>query len=525
MANFTLPNLTLKNETFTRNEGLQHLLLVDGLQINEEDSLYFSDSEDEELFMENTGLNSHTTVTVPLTQEWMSELESNVDDGYGPYFILEKFLESLPEYKTEVADELDREQDVEGLALQCDPGTGHNRMSCTYQCSETTGETVAKHISDADIPEIGIPSEGVLLGNIEQNTTGFRTKGAGLLPLNKVDLEGFMGQEKPVLRDDPGTEAWQCLTRSQAGSIYYSEEEDWMSEGLGHYIGGPDGDNMEERLAHHISSVPNGQQPDRNREGDPSEVPDEQSDCSAEEASYCYLLEVTQQYPLDLFEVDQQSGSGTEEVFSLLDPFEVPMVAKWQNSNPEHEAGVVKRLSRYDLFYGPTHRARSPSCPLIGERGDSRERSPICSDTSEVCVLVHNASQCHKGKHNGVRATRRTAIQTVTWKTHCSISNRTPCTVNPLLSCPCWLLLMGLPSLVTAMIDARQKLGKLLEKSPQGQPHWQPLIVQKTTLSSVNIQGGGPVLCNVRVCMATGIQLSGIYQWLPPFLCTYQCEP
>ncbi|CAH1257280.1 Hypp1808 [Branchiostoma lanceolatum] len=432
---------------------------------------------------EKTVPNTHTTV-VPLTQEWVSELRgSTVDDAYGLYFILEKFLTSLSE--CEIPDTDDAEQTGQGIVLQCDPGTGHQQMSCTYQCIKTTSDTASEHISDADIAEI-IPSGG------EQNTSGYHVKATGSLPINnKVAgdlklLERFTGQDMP---DDCEIEAWQYLSRSEAGTIYYSEEEDWMSEQLmserlmGHAAGGPNSDRIEEMLALPTSSQSDGQQPesDRSREEDPIEL-DQQPDHGLEEASYSYLLDqqylldpfegdqlsesgtedeafylLDQQYLLDPFEVDHQSKSGTdceEEAFYLLDPIEVPMVNRWQNSIPEQEDAAVKRLSRYDLFYGPTQRARSPSCPLIGARGDSRERSPIINDDFEISSLQHMALYCSQEKGTNVRTTRRTKVQTVTWKTHPSHS-QTPCIVIPLLGCPCWLLLMGLLSLVIAVIDVK----------------------------------------------------------------------
>ncbi|XP_066276528.1 uncharacterized protein [Branchiostoma lanceolatum] len=248
----------MENAPFTTNEGLQQFLLVGGIQVNEDDSLYFSDSDAEEFFMEEkTVPNTHTTV-IPLTQEWVSELRgSTADDAYGLYLILEKFLASLSE--CEIPDTDDAEQTGQGIVLQCDPGTGHQQMSCRYQCSKTTSDTASEHISDADIAEI-IPSGG------EQNSV-YHLK-VTALPINKVAgdlklLEGFTGQYMP---DDRGIEAWQYLSRSEAGSIYYSEEEDWMSEQLmserliGHDAGGPDSDRIEEMLALPTSSESGGQQ-------------------------------------------------------------------------------------------------------------------------------------------------------------------------------------------------------------------------------------------------------------------------
>ncbi|CAH1271471.1 Hypp4657 [Branchiostoma lanceolatum] len=156
----------------------------------------------------------------------------------------------------------------------------------------------------------------------------------------------------------------------------------------------------------------------------------------------------------------------------------------WQNSIPEHKVVTTNRLSRYDLYHAPAHRVRSPSCPLIGARGDSRERS-VYSDDSEPPSLQHMAAQDHRVNDIAVRTTKGKTVKPVANKGHCNSGPTAPLVNLPLPGCPCWLLLMGLASILLATIDVKQKLGKLLGKSCQGQPHYrQPHTQQKTSYVS-----------------------------------------
>ncbi|XP_078684467.1 uncharacterized protein LOC144917954 [Branchiostoma floridae x Branchiostoma belcheri] len=234
-------------------------------------------------------------------------------------------------------------------------------------------------------------------------------------------------------------------SRSEAGSIYYSEDE--MSEVMtGHSIG-PDVDRMEERLVFSIFSVP-----------DRLPVVNKSSDYPSEEIQL-----------LDHIEVDH-SSDGTEENFQLLDPFEMPGLCVWQNSIPEHKVVTTNRLSRYDLHHGPTHRVRSPSCPLIGARGDSRERS-VYRDGTVPPALPQVAVQYYQVNGIVARTTKGKTVKPVANKTSYYSSHTTPMVNPPLHGCPNWLLLIGLLSLLIATTDVKQKLGKLLGKNRLGQPH------------------------------------------------------
>ncbi|KAI8507564.1 hypothetical protein Bbelb_149440 [Branchiostoma belcheri] len=67
------------------------------------------------------------------------------------------------------------------------------------------------------------------------------------------------------------------------------------------------------------------------------------------------------------------SESDLDEELQLLE--KVSMLCGWKKEDI-YRLVVEKstRLSRYDLYHGPVHYARSPSHHLVGSRGDSKER-------------------------------------------------------------------------------------------------------------------------------------------------------
>ncbi|CAH1274310.1 Hypp5290 [Branchiostoma lanceolatum] len=239
---------------------------------------------------------------------------------------------------------------------------------------------------------------------------------------NKLTAFDMTMVMEPHLFDALDIEGRVYLSRSEVGSIYESDGEEWTTdEETGH---SPDGDITEERLAVLTSAVPDVRSDCATEKG--AQIPDhfemdQQTDFATEMIQLLNSFEMDQQSVftteemiqlldhfemdqqsvfateemiqlLDPFEMDQQSDygaeemiqlldpmgptehsdTGTEEEFHLLDPVEVPMLHVWQEVALEPEATTTKRLSRYELHYGPTHRVQSPSCPMIGVRGDNR---------------------------------------------------------------------------------------------------------------------------------------------------------
>ncbi|CAH1271478.1 Hypp4658 [Branchiostoma lanceolatum] len=424
--------------------------------------------------------NSTSTTVVPLTQEWVSRLQTNMSDGYGPTLIMEKFLTSLPECERETPAN-------HGSVQEHNPEVGENVMrSASESCNRSDQMTRSEMTEPEEAPP----------GDIGQDCSNDDMKSPLCLSrYNNHTTDVEKGLQEADLHHNLYIDDWIMLLGSEAGSVYYSDDEEETLEEMTGDSTGPDGDSVEERQALTTSSVQ-------------GRLVDKLSDYTAEKIQIYFELDhqsvsgledLEEIQFLDQIELDHQSlGTGdpeeiqlldlidhqsddVEEKFQLLDPIEMPGLCVWQNNVPEHKVVTTSRLSRYDLYHSPTHRVRSPSCPLIDARGDSRERS-VYSDNSEPPSLQHMAAQDHRVNDIVVRTTKGKTVKPAAHKAHCNSSPTAPPVNPPLPSCPCWLLLMGLASILVATIDVKQKLGKLLGKSCQGQPHYrQPHTQQKTS--------------------------------------------
>ncbi|XP_019647150.1 PREDICTED: uncharacterized protein LOC109487585 [Branchiostoma belcheri] len=199
--------------------------------------------------------SNYSTTVVPLTQEWMFRLQTNMDDGYGSTWIMEKFLTSLSECERETPPTY-QDASVQEFASQCNSGVGNNQKSWTSQPRNRFGETVSEDAnnrtaSEVTQPQSAPPSDtGKNCSNVSVNAS------VCLSPSNKFAGDGneLKRLEEAELLHSPDIEGWMFWSRSEAGSIYYSEDE--MSEEMtGHSIG-PDVDRMEERLVFPTPSVP-----------------------------------------------------------------------------------------------------------------------------------------------------------------------------------------------------------------------------------------------------------------------------
>ncbi|XP_066290847.1 uncharacterized protein [Branchiostoma lanceolatum] len=406
------------------------------------------------IYMGTTYYNNTSTTVVPLTQEWVSRLQTNMNDGYGPTLIMEKFLTSLPECESETPAYQD------GSVQECNPEVGENEMS---SASKSCNKSDQMTRSEMTKPEVAPP------GDIRQDCSNGSVKSPVCLSQynnNTGDVQ--KGLQEADLHNHLDIDDWIILLGSEAGSVYYSDDEEETLEEMTGYRVRPDGDSMEERQAFPTSSVQDGLV-HKLSDYTTMEIKllDHLSDRSSEDLEEIQFLDSIDS------ELDDQSD-GTEEKFQLLDPIEMPGPYVWQNSVPEHKVVTTNRLSRYDLYHGPTHRVQSPSCPLIGARGDSRERSMYSENTAD-----------HKVNDVAVRTTKGKTVRPAARKRHCNRSHVASLVNPPLPGCPCWLLLMGLASVLLATIDVKQKLGKLLGKSCQGQPNYrQPHTQQKTSYVS-----------------------------------------
>ncbi|CAH1269648.1 Hypp4224 [Branchiostoma lanceolatum] len=408
----------------------------------------------QEFYTENLYYGNTSTTVVPLTQEWVSRLQTNMNDGYGPSMIMEKFLTSLPECESETPAYQD------GSVQECNPEVGENEMSSASKSCNKSDQMTRSEITK---PEVAPP------GDIRQDCSNDSVK-CPACPSQYNNNTGDVqrGLQEADLHNHLDIDDWIILLGSEAGSLYYSDDEEETLEEMTGYRVRPDGDSMEERQAFPTSSVQDGLV-HKLSDYTTTEIKllDHLSDRSSEDLEEIQLLDSIDS------ELDDQSD-GTEEKFQLLDAVEIPGPCVCQNSVPEHKVVTTNRLSRYDLYHGPTHHARSPSCPLIGARGNSRERSMYSEDTAD-----------HKVNDVAVRTTKGKTVKPAAHKRHCNRSHVASLVNPPLPGCPCWLLLMGLASVLLATIDVKQKLGKLLGKSCQGQPNYrQPHTQQKTSYVS-----------------------------------------
>ncbi|CAH1267148.1 Hypp3696 [Branchiostoma lanceolatum] len=414
-------------------------------------------AQDYHMYMGTTYYNNNTSTTVvPLTQEWVSRLQTNMNDGYGPSMIMEKFLTSLPECEREA------QACQDGSVQECSPEVGENEIS---SASESCNKSKQMTRSEMTKPEVVPP------GDIGQDCSNDGVKSPPCLtPDNNHtgDVEGPIGVQDADLLNH--LDDWIILLSCEPGLV--DKLSDYTTEKiqlLDHFeldhqsvCGLEDLEDIQ-----FLDQIELDHQSLGTEDLEEIQEVDRWSVSGSEDPEEVQLL--------DFSELDHQSEDA-EEKFQLLDPIEMPGLCVWQSSVPE--VVTTNRLSRYDLYKGPTHRVRSPSCPLIGGRGDSRERSVYSEDTAV-------AVQDHRVNDIAVRTAEGKTVKAVAHKAHCYRSPTAPMVNPPIPGCPCWLLLMGLASVLVATIDVKQKLGKLLGKSCQGQPHYrQPHTQQKTSYVS-----------------------------------------
>ncbi|XP_078684458.1 uncharacterized protein LOC144917948 [Branchiostoma floridae x Branchiostoma belcheri] len=199
--------------------------------------------------------SNYSTTVVPLTQAWMSRHQTNMDNGHGSTWIIEKFLTSLAECERETPP-THQDASVQEFASQCNPEVGNNQKSWTSQPRNRFGETVSEDANNRTTSEVTQPQAAPPSKTGKNCSNGTVKASVCLSPSNKFagDGNGLKRLEEAELLHSPDIEGWVFWSRSEAGSIYYSEDE--MSEEMtGHSIG-PDVDRMEERLVFPTPSVP-----------------------------------------------------------------------------------------------------------------------------------------------------------------------------------------------------------------------------------------------------------------------------
>ncbi|CAH1267137.1 Hypp3692 [Branchiostoma lanceolatum] len=288
-------------------------------------------AQDYYMYMGTTYYNNNNTSTtvVPLTQEWVSWLQTNMNDGYGPSMIMEKFLTSLPECESETPAYQD------GSVQECNPEVGENEAS--ESCNKS------KHMTRSEMTE----PEAAPPGDIGQDCSGDFVKSPPCLTPDSNhtgDVEGPIGMQDADLLNH--LDDWIILFDCEAGSVYYSDDEDMSEE-----MTGPDGGSMEERKALTTSRVP-------------GRLVDKLSDYTTEKIQL-----------LDHFELDHRSVSGLEDLedIQFLDQIELN-----HQSLGTEDLEVIQLLDFIEIINQKMQRRNSNSWILLRCQGCvcGREASP-----------------------------------------------------------------------------------------------------------------------------------------------------
>ncbi|XP_035681137.1 uncharacterized protein LOC118419022 [Branchiostoma floridae] len=194
----------------------------------------------QDYYTETPTYSNNSTTVVPLTQEWVSQLRINVDDGYGSVLIMEKFLTSLSECERETPAYMD------DSVQECTPGVGQNEVRWSSQSSSKSGQ-----VTRSEMTQIKVAPPG----DIGQNFSDDDVKSPVCLSQydkHEGDVKGPKELQEDDLINSLDIDDWIMLLGSEAGTLYYSEDEEMseMSEEVTRdSVGGPDGDSMEEKRA------------------------------------------------------------------------------------------------------------------------------------------------------------------------------------------------------------------------------------------------------------------------------------
>ncbi|XP_078598861.1 uncharacterized protein LOC144874513 isoform X2 [Branchiostoma floridae x Branchiostoma japonicum] len=471
-----------------------------------QDAVYYTDDNGTERFVEGG------TVDLCLTEdEWGCVMP--IDDGYGPDFILRKYLEcpcedyeqieqdvqeceekvcvqdhdymevgkwnfpwfsawSVEEFLDEM-ENLQKPKEVNNInSIKATSHTSqndgevsklfekdrpHNQPHVESQRMWEDGMTIYMSESDLDEQLLG-HAEGTLSQNLWEDGMSIYMSESDLdeqLQLLGHD-EGSLSQnlcEDGMTNYTSESDGWTIYTSENDGwTIYTSESDlDQQLQFLGHPEGSLSQNLWEDGMTIYMSESDQDQQLQLLGQAESS-----LSENMWEDGMTIYMSE-----------------SDLDKQLQLLGHDEVPML--YESENLYHPVTKkATRLSRYDLHHGPDHDARSPSRPLIGSRGDSRGRIVLDWCLLETSLLVHTTAGAGHQRKEVHKTTRKRRLQQTSMYIKQPFSGVVFDKVCfTYICCSCWLLLMGLPSLFT-LVFGLQKFGKCVGKSRQGQHHWPP---------------------------------------------------
>ncbi|XP_078598812.1 uncharacterized protein LOC144874486 isoform X2 [Branchiostoma floridae x Branchiostoma japonicum] len=386
-----------------------------------QDAVYYTDDNGTERFVEGG------TVDLCLTEdEWGCVMP--IDDGYGPDFILKKYLECPCEDYENIAQDVQECEEKVCVQDHEDLETGKWNFPCFSAWS------VEEFLDE--IENLQKPKE---VNNINSIKATSHT--------SENDGEVSKKFEKDQPHNQPHVESQR---RWEDGMTIYMSESDLDEQLLGHAEGSLSQNLWEDGMTIYMSESDQDQQLQLLGQTESS-----LSENLWEDGMSIYMSE-----------------SDLDAQLQLLGHNEVPML--YESENIYHPVTKKStRLSRYDLHHGPDHNARSPSRPLIGSRGDSKGRIVLDWCLLETSLLVYTTAGTGHQRKEVHKTTRKRRLQQTSMyiKPFSGVVFDKVCFTY--ICCSCWLLLMGLPSLFTLVIGL-QKFGKCVGKSLRGQQHWQP---------------------------------------------------
>eukprot|EP00058_Branchiostoma_floridae_P011248 XP_002596736.1 hypothetical protein BRAFLDRAFT_101702 [Branchiostoma floridae] len=444
-----------------------------------QDAVYYTDDNGTERFVEGG------TVDLCLTEdEWGCVMP--IDDGYGPDFILKKYLEcpcedyeeieqDVPEYEEKVCvqDHDDMEagkwnfpwfsawsveeflDEMENLQKPKEVNN-INSIKATSHTSQNNGEVSKKFEKDRPHNQPHVESQRMwedgmtiymsesdldeqLLGHAEGTLSENLWEDGMSIYMSESDLD----KQLQLLGHDEGSLSQNLCEDGM--SIYMSESDGWTN-----YTSESDLDEQLQFLGHAEGSL------SQNLWEDGMTI----YMCESDQDQQLQLLGQTKSSLSENLLEDgmtiYMSESDLDEQLQLLGHNEVPML--YESENLYHPVTKkATRLSRYDLHHGPDHDARSPSRPLIGSRGDSRGRIVLDWCLLETSLLVYTtagAGQQRKEVHKTTRKRRLQQTSMYIKQPFSGVVFEKVCFTY--ICCSCWLLLMGLPSLFTLVFGLQK---------------------------------------------------------------------
>eukprot|EP00058_Branchiostoma_floridae_P011226 XP_002596714.1 hypothetical protein BRAFLDRAFT_78386 [Branchiostoma floridae] len=471
-----------------------------------QDAVYYTDDNGTERFVEGG------TVDLCLTEdEWGCVMP--IDDGYGPDFILKKYLECPCEYYEEIEQDVQECEETMCVQDHDDIEAGKwnfpwfsawsveefldemenlqkpkevnniDSIKATSHTSQNDGEVSKKFEKDQPHNQPHVESQrmwedGMTIymseSDLDEQLLG-HAEGSLSQNLCEDDMSIYMSESDGWTNYTSESDGWTNYTSESDGWTIYTSESDGYtiytseSDGWTIYTSESDLDEQLQFLGHDEGSL---------------------SQNLWEDGMTIYMSESDQDQQLQLLGQTESSlsenlwedgmtiymlESDLDEQLQLLGHDEVPMLHVRESENVYSPVmKTATRLSRYDLHHGPDHIAHSPSRPLIGSRGDSKERIVLDrEDCLEAPLPVYTITGARHQRKVHKADPQRRLQQAAMYKRQSFSLKIFDKVCFTYICCSCWLLLMGLPSLFTLVIGL-QKFGKCVGKSQQGQQRWQP---------------------------------------------------